>query len=170
MFETLIINVILSLAKLSLLTQTELDKRDYNASNIQRKPTENQWFPTLLTSFDTIQGKGRLPCLWERENWISKTQSGVRDVEVWRRWCSPLQTDCHSAELLESDIPSVVWVHYILTFSIGNMLPHPSLPITLCSVCWGKNQFYDQHFPLTLTLPSCPAALQAILPASLWRK
>ena len=52
MFETLIINVILSLAQLSL-TQTELDKRDYNASNIKRKPTVN-------VQRQTIQGTGVL--------------------------------------------------------------------------------------------------------------
>ena len=98
-----------------------------------------------------------LPIAWleERENWISKTQSemvscgGDEDLHF-----KQIGTH-HSPELLlESDIPSLVWVHYILTFSIGNMLPEPSLPTTCSSALFAEQKisFYNKFLYPSLLL------------------
>ena len=116
-----------------------------------------------------------LPIAWleERENWISKTQSemvscgGDEDLHF-----KQIGTH-HSPELLlESDIPSLVWVHYILTFSIGNMLPEPSLPTTCSSALFAEQKicFYNKFFILPCFWAGQKEKGQEILFHSPWKE
>ena len=123
-------------------------------------------------SFVTAQGKGKFTCLWERENWISKAQPAQSemlscggDEELSLSTSNRLAltvTRAAGERYSLSCLLSLVWVDYILTFSIGNMLPHPSLQPTCCSVC-SVCSFIINIYPSLVSQPVSEGKRQEIL-------
>ena len=154
----MIINVILSLAKLSV-TQTELDKRDYNASlyNIQRY----------------FQRCSRCPLLQLREREKSPVYESVKIEFLKPRAQSEMSEmlscggdeDLHLKQIathqsspeLESDIPSLVLQFSSLHFDVFyRQYVTTSIATTNLLLCLLSLQFYNQHLSLPPLLASQP--------------